>query len=81
MTDIDSLLRLDEIAEKYFSLTPRTARRKAALGCLPVPAFRLSGGRKGPFFVRQEDLGTFIQRSIQTAEKLNHKMRLAGATA
>lgn len=56
------LVRLDEIAESVFHVTPKIARRKAAAGTLPIKAFRISGSRKGPLYVRREDLERLITR-------------------
>ncbi len=77
---IDSnLIRLEEVCLKYFNVSPTVARRKGALGTLPVPAIRLSGTRKGPMYVRQTDLDKWVADRIANAEKLNTRMRMAGA--
>lgn len=39
---MSKLLRLEDVAGEYFGLSPAIAKRKAALGALPVPAFRLA---------------------------------------
>lgn len=75
---MNDLQPLSEICEQYFGLTERIAQRKAALGMLPVPAFRLSGTRKGPLYVRKADLESHIERQIEKASALNSKMRRAG---
>jgi hypothetical protein len=79
VTDLSNLVKLDDIAEQYFSLTPNIARRKAALGTLPVAAFRLSGGPKGPIYVRKGELDAHVEQAIKQAEDLNSRMRAAGA--
>jgi len=76
----DNLVALDSICEKYFNVTVKGARRKAALGTLPIPAFRLGASRRGPLFVRRDDLDTLIEkRSSESAER-HRQMQLAGGT-
>jgi hypothetical protein len=74
----DKRLLLADVCMEYFGITERIATRKASNGMLPVPAFRLSGTRKGPLYVRQVDLDAHIQREYEKAEKLNSQMRKAG---
>jgi hypothetical protein len=69
---------LSEICQEYFNLTERIAIRKASMGLLPVPAFRLTGTRKGPLYVRQQDLDDLVNREFEKAEKLNSQMKAAG---
>jgi hypothetical protein len=75
---IEKRLLLSDICGEYFGITERIAQRKASLGLLPVPAFRLSGTRKGPLYVLQSHLDEHVKREIEKAEKLNSKMRVAG---
>lgn len=74
----DDLIYLSEVCEQYFGLSERIAQRKASLGLLPIPAFRLSGTRKGPLYIRKSDLDAHVQRQIDKATALNSKMREAG---
>ena len=74
----EDLLLLKNVCTEMFGLSERIALRKASLGLLPVPAFRLSGTRKGPMYVRQCDLDSFVQRQVDQYNKLNSKMRIAG---
>lgn len=69
---------LDDICQEYFDITPRIAQRKACLGLLPVPAFRISGTRKGKLYVLQSDLDAHVKRQYEKAQKLNSQMRSAG---
>lgn len=71
-------LLLSDICEEFFGVTERVAIRKASLGLLPVPAFRLTGTRKGPLFVLRGDLDDHVNRQRDKAYKLNCKMREAG---
>ena len=75
----DTRLLLDDICQEYFNVTPRIAQRKASVGLLPVPAFRLSGTSKGPLYVLQSHLDEHVKHQIEKAQKLNSQMRRAGA--
>ena len=75
---MNDLVLLTDICGEYFGLSERIAQRKASLGMLPVPAFRISGTRKGPYHVRKSDLEAHIQRQIEKAEALNCRMKSAG---
>lgn len=74
-----NFMPLETVCETYFNLSPKIARRKGALGTLPIPAFRLSGTRKGPMYVRKSDLDKWVADRVTKAERLNSQMRLAGA--
>jgi hypothetical protein len=73
---MDDLLELETVAKKYFGVGPVVARRKAALGTLPIAAFRLNNSRRGPFFVRAIDLELLITDRAKQSQKL-----LSAATA
>ena len=72
--DNDDLLHLNDICEKYFGVKPAVARRRAALGTLPVSAFRLADSRKGPLFVRKSDLENLIDDRCKKADELRSQM-------
>lgn len=74
-----NFIPLETVSETYFNISAKLARRKGALGTLPIPAFRLSGTRKGPMYVRKSDLDKWVNERVTKAEKLNSQMRLAGA--
>jgi hypothetical protein len=74
----DTKRLLIDVCQEYFDITPRIAQRKASMGLLPVPAFRLSGTRKGPLYVKQSDLDAHEQRQYEKAQRLNSQMRVAG---
>lgn len=76
---MEDLVLLFDICEKYFGIKPRIARQKAAIGTLPVPAFRLGDARKGPLYVRKSDLDAHIEERAAKASKLNSQMRMIGA--
>lgn len=71
------LVPLKEICH-LFGYCERVAYKKANLGCLPIPAFRLVGTRKGPLFVKREALESWIDENANRAEKLNNHMKAAG---
>lgn len=75
----EELVKLDDIAQKFFNVSPNIARRKAALNALPVPAFRINGGRKGPLFVRKADLDQLLKERFSEAQRQHREMQLAGA--
>jgi len=75
---MSELLLLSDVCADYFGLTERIALRKASQGTLPVPAFRLSGTRRGPMYIRQCDLDAHVQRQVDKASQLNSRMRHAG---
>ena len=72
--DNNDLVRLDTISQEYFNLKPTVARRKAALGTLPIPAFRLTNSGKGPFFVGKGTLAKLVEDRIAGATKLHTQM-------
>ena len=74
----DTKLLLDEVCQEYFGLSPTTAQRKASMGLLPVPAFRITGTKRGPLYVLQSHLEAHVNRQIEKAQKLNSSMRSAG---
>lgn len=60
--DAFGLVRLDAICDDYLGLSFEVARRRHAMGTLPVRAFRLSDGRRGPLFVHVDDVQRLIAR-------------------
>lgn len=74
---MDDLIPLEQICH-LFGISKPVAQRKANLGCLPIPAFRLAGTRKGPLFVHRQDLESHIQSVAEKATKLNKHMKEAG---
>ena len=72
----NKLLRLEDVAGEYFGLSPAIAKRKAALGALPVPAFRLADTGRGPLFVTEEALQGYVNSKIEAAAKLHKQMQV-----
>ncbi len=73
----EDLVPLEDVCH-YFGISPKIARRKAALGLLAVPAFRLNGAR-GPMFVKKADMDSYIAERYKSAANLNMKMKMVGA--
>lgn len=74
---MNDLVPLEEILP-LLGFSKPVALRKANLGCLPVPAFRLAGTRKGPLFVKRQALDAYIEEVAGRAEKINKHMKSAG---
>jgi hypothetical protein len=53
-------VRLDEVSEKYFGLSPKTASAHAAKRALPVLAYRASDSQKAPWLIRVTDLADYL---------------------
>lgn len=60
--DVLGLFRLEAICDEYLGMSFTVARRRFALDTLPVKAFRLNDGRRGPLLVHNDDLQRLIQR-------------------
>ncbi len=71
---MNDLVKLSEVCSAW-GLSERVAKRKAALGLLPAPAFRLAGTQKGPWFVRKSDLEALAEREAEKASKLHKQMQ------
>lgn len=62
-------VQLEEICERYLSLSWHTARNRAALNLLPFPTFKLTDSRKAPLMVTVDDLARHIDASRDAARK------------
>lgn len=60
---------LSEICEKYLGLKPATAEKKALLGELTLPTFRLGESQKSPRLVHLQDLAELIDRKRKEAKE------------
>lgn len=56
------LIPLEKLCEPLLGMTFAVARRRHSRGTLPIRAFRLNNGRRGPLFVHRDDLEAYIQR-------------------
>lgn len=70
----ENYVLLDSIAKSVFGIKPEQARRKAALGTLAVPAFRINGARKGPLYVLRADVDRLLKERYETAARLTRQM-------
>jgi hypothetical protein len=59
---LQDITPLKDICDQYLGMCFTVARRRHALGTLPVKAFRLNDGRRGPLYVHNDDLEKLIQR-------------------
>lgn len=62
---------LADICEKYLGMKPATAEKKALLGELSLPTFRLSESQKAPRLIHLEDLASHIDKARQTGRELH----------
>lgn len=62
-------VKLDEISEHYFGMSPLVARQRAALNRLPVPTFRATDSAKAPLLVRIKDLAKHLDAQYEGAAK------------
>ncbi|END1362318.1 TPA: pyocin activator protein PrtN [Salmonella enterica subsp. arizonae] len=61
---------LSDICEKYLGLKPATAEKKALLGELTLPTFRLADSQKAPRLVHLQDLADHIEQKRKEAKEL-----------
>lgn len=69
-------VKLEDITEHYFGISPRTAQARATAGKLPVPAFRVN--QKSPYLVHLVDLAQYIDDQRQTAIDRMNEMSMPG---
>lgn len=60
---------LSDICEKYLGVKPSTAEKKALLGELSLPTFRLGESQKSPRLVHLQDLAELIDRKRKEAKE------------
>lgn len=60
---------LQEVCQRYFSLSYGEALKKAARNELPVPVFRLTESRKAPMMVSCQALGEWIDACDEAARE------------
>jgi hypothetical protein len=70
---LNDLVLLKDICNPYFGMTFEVARRRHALGTLPIKAFRLNDGRRGPLYVHNDDLQKLIERRRKKAAHVPEK--------
>ena len=63
------VVKLRDICEEFFGVTPKTAEQKAKAQALPVPVFKLRDSEKSPSLVSIQDLAAYIDK--QRAEAQN----------
>ncbi|WP_187650766.1 pyocin activator PrtN family protein [Xenorhabdus indica] len=70
-----SQIPLSSIAERYLSMSPGTAERKANEGKLNIPTYKLTDSQKSPRIVHVNDLAAYIDKQRELAEKEVERMR------
>ncbi|WP_447555661.1 pyocin activator PrtN family protein [Vreelandella sp. EE22] len=53
-------LPLDEVAPRFFGISPRTASFRAGAQALPVPTYRAGDSQKSPWLVSAVDLAQYL---------------------
>ena len=61
---------LDEVAPRYFGISPRTASARAGAQALPVPAYRAGDSQKSPWLVSAVDLARYLDERRAEAHEL-----------
>ncbi|WP_310606737.1 pyocin activator PrtN family protein [Buttiauxella brennerae] len=61
---------LSDICEKYLGMKPATAEKKALLGELSLPTFRVIDSQKAPRLVHLEDLAQHIDKARKEGKDL-----------
>lgn len=69
-------VKLEDIADHYFGVSPRTAQARVTAGRLPIPAFRIN--QKAPYLVHLSDLAQFIDDQRQEAADHMKQMSMPG---
>ena len=68
---------LSQVCEKYFGLKPSTAEKRAAMGDLPIPTFRVAESQKAPRMIHIQDLANHIDEQLQKGRDLLEQMKIA----
>ena len=72
-------IRLVDCCEKYFSLSPAEAKRRAAFQKLPVPVYRATGSQKGEWLLSLQDLASHLDAQKEAARQ--HFNAMQGASS
>ncbi|TNH19977.1 pyocin activator PrtN family protein [Halomonas sp. BL6] len=62
-------LPLDEVAPRFFGISPRTASFRAGAQALPVPAYRAGDSQKSPWLVSALDLAQYLDQKRAEARE------------
>lgn len=62
-------LPLEEVAPRFFGISPRTAAFRAGAQALPVPAYRAGDSQKSPWLVSATDLAQYIDKKRAEARE------------
>lgn len=64
-----SEIPLDEVAPRFFGLSPRTAAFRAGAQALPVPVYRAGDSQKSPWLVSAVDLAQYLDEKRSEARE------------
>ncbi|MGM0912738.1 MAG: pyocin activator PrtN family protein [Pseudomonadota bacterium] len=67
-------LPLDEVAPRYFGISPRTASVRAGAQALPVPAYRAGDSQKSPWLISAVDLARYLDERRAEAQEMWRKV-------
>lgn len=62
-------VRLVDICTQYLAISPAEAKRRASLGTLPFPTFRLTASCKSPALVLLADLADLLDSAYDKARQ------------
>nr|WP_290693769.1 pyocin activator PrtN family protein [Halomonas sp. UBA3074] len=62
-------LPLEEVAPRFFGISPRTAAFRAGAQALPVPAYRAGDSQKSPWLISAIDLAQYIDQKRAEARE------------
>ncbi|WP_355661486.1 pyocin activator PrtN family protein [Halomonas salifodinae] len=63
-------LPLEEVAPRFFGISPRTAGARASAQALPVPAYRAGDSQKAPWLVSAVDLAQYLDKRRTEAHEM-----------
>lgn len=67
-------LPLDEVAPRYFGISPRTASLRAGAQALPVPVYRAADSQKSPWLISAVDLASYLDSRRAEAREVWQKV-------
>lgn len=67
-------LPLEEVAPRFFGISPRTAGARASAQALPVPAYRAGDSQKCPWLVSAADLASYLDTRRAEAREMWQKV-------
>jgi hypothetical protein len=72
-------IRLVDCCDKYFSLSPAEAKRRASFQKLPVPVYRATESQKGEWLLSLQDLAAHLDAQKGAAREHFKAMQAASS--